>query len=1118
MSLRLTSLFVFLSFFGFTQDYEVRISNITDENGIDVPSTFGIAEDNLGFIWFGTVGGLYRYDGYRMKVFRIDEDNPNSISSNTIRALLYDSIRNQLYVGTQFGGLNILDLNKQQFTKFIPDINKPDAISNNSIWSLMLDKHGKLWLGMENNQLNIFDPDKKQFRNVKLVSQDNNQFKGSCTIRSLFQDKAGNIWVGTDNHGLYMIDSYGIQAHFYEEYHNKNALKNNFVTSVCNDNNGNFWMATFGAGVAKFNVDKGYFNHIANRQEENKGPISGLAYSIIADDENNLWIGTEYGLSVMNTETYKAKHYVQQFSSNEGLTDNRIRKLFRDSNGILWIGTEAGVDKLVQQSNFKSFKHKSSNTNSIPGGIVRAIYKDADDVLWIGLIDKGLVSYNDSTRIFTHFINHDEISGDIICYQVSAILEDSEGNFWIGDWEKGLLKFDRKKKKYTYVLSAFFGNPKLLDNRVQSIKEDGKGILWLGTESGIVRFDYKNNQIEYLTHNPKRPNSLSGNAVQAQALEIDYKGNLWAGTWANGLNYVEIKQSNPLKYKVHRYLKTDEDQFLSNNNVISLYQQGDSILWVGTFGGGLNKFNINTKRIKHYDIADGLPNNIIFAIKPGSANTLWLSTDYGLSKFNYITNEFTNFDATDGLQDEHFFWGAAYQAINGEIYFGGINGLNNFHPEDVVNQKVNKTLVLTDIRVSNKSLPLETPYEKTNFLNLPYYQNYLSFDFALLDYVTLKKRKFKVKLVGLDTDWKDIGNQQTVNYPNLKPGNYKLKIVLQDGNTKAIDSIKEIEIIINSPWYLKWWSISIYVLTFISLLYSIYAIRIKVLLVQKRNLAIKIKERTQEIVAKSTLLAQQNEEISEQKEELAEKNSQLSEALEKISEIKEKAIQSEKMASLGVLAAGVAHEINNPLNYIQGGVFGIEQNLVDNKCGHANQNRTFLNAIKEGVSRVVAIVSSLDQFSRENESLAESCNIKQIVNNCFVILSSQLKNRISVENKMQANIDYLVKGSQGKLHQAFLNIITNAEQAIKNKGLITIDAIHEGDKIKISIIDNGKGIQKEVLHRITEPFFTTKDPGEGTGLGLSLSYRIIQEHGGQLLFESEVGKGTKVDVILPIGQ
>ncbi|MFN8259177.1 MAG: ATP-binding protein [Bacteroidales bacterium] len=250
-----------------------------------------------------------------------------------------------------------------------------------------------------------------------------------------------------------------------------------------------------------------------------------------------------------------------------------------------------------------------------------------------------------------------------------------------------------------------------------------------------------------------------------------------------------------------------------------------------------------------------------------------------------------------------------------------------------------------------------------------------------------------------------------------------------------------------------------------------------------------------------------NKVIQHQKDELEKTLNELREAQTQL-------IQSEKMASIGTLTAGVAHEINNPLNYLMGAGSGLEDYFAINGSSDKGRTDFLLSSIRVGIERISNIVNGLNHFSRNNENLDEVCDIHSIIDNCLVILQNKIKHKAVIEKKYSIN-PLIIKGNLGKLHQAFLNILTNSVQAIPVKGNIEIKTLFDENLVSIEITDDGVGIEKKNIKQVTDPFFTTKPPGEGTGLGLSISYTIIKEHGGKLEIESELNKGTKVKITLP---
>jgi C4-dicarboxylate-specific signal transduction histidine kinase len=278
-----------------------------------------------------------------------------------------------------------------------------------------------------------------------------------------------------------------------------------------------------------------------------------------------------------------------------------------------------------------------------------------------------------------------------------------------------------------------------------------------------------------------------------------------------------------------------------------------------------------------------------------------------------------------------------------------------------------------------------------------------------------------------------------------------------------------------------------------------------------------VAERTIDLGAVNEELKATNEELSEKNIIIRAQNEELISTLEQLKETQSHLIQAEKMASLGVLTSGVSHEINNPLNFIMGGYLGLESYFREDNRHHNDEITFLLESIKIGIERTGDIVRGLNQFSRDNENFREDCNIPSIIDNCLLILNNQLKGRIVIE-KQYNDITLIIPGNIGKLHQLFINILINSIQAIEKAGSITIETFFQGKNFMVEIEDTGKGISRENLKRIMDPFFTTQDPGKGVGLGLYIATTIMQQHNGFINIKSDLNEGTKVTVGLPLAR
>jgi signal transduction histidine kinase len=357
-----------------------------------------------------------------------------------------------------------------------------------------------------------------------------------------------------------------------------------------------------------------------------------------------------------------------------------------------------------------------------------------------------------------------------------------------------------------------------------------------------------------------------------------------------------------------------------------------------------------------------------------------------------------------------------------------------------------------------------------------------------------------------ENDWNYVDYKRYATYTNLDPGEYTFMVKATNNDGVWNEVPTTIKITITPPYWQTQWFRIFMILFLLGLILLIINWRTRRLKLQKELLEIKVRERTNDLENVNTKLEERQKEILQQSEELKATLNQLHQTQNQL-------IQSEKMASLGILSAGVAHEINNPLNYIMGAYEGLDDYF--NETGSDDSKiPILLNGIKTGIDRVSAIVNGLNQFSRNNETLSEKCDIHSIINNCLVMLNNQLSERITV-TKSYFSEEIRIEGNVGKLHQVFINIFSNSIQAIDKKGSIIISTNKIGENCIIEVSDSGCGINPENLPKVTDPFFTTKDPGKGTGLGLSITYNIIRDHKGAIEFHSELNKGTTVKITLP---
>ena len=285
--------------------------------------------------------------------------------------------------------------------------------------------------------------------------------------------------------------------------------------------------------------------------------------------------------------------------------------------------------------------------------------------------------------------------------------------------------------------------------------------------------------------------------------------------------------------------------------------------------------------------------------------------------------------------------------------------------------------------------------------------------------------------------------------------------------------------------------------------------------IHQNNLQLLVEEKTKELDAAIAELQTINNQLSEKNNIINKQNSELIETLDQLKQTQNQLLLAEKMASLNILTSGFAHEINNPLNYILGGLTGLENYFRQSGNQNNEQTDLFIDSIKTGVARASSLVSELNQLSYRKDTFRDDCTLHPLIENCLLLLKDRLRPNVSVKKTFTEN-EIVIWGNIRQLHQLFINILLNAIQSICNEGSILITTSTKNDLCTVEITDSGCGISKDHLSKITDPFFTTKEPGEGTGLGLSIAYNIIQTHGGQIDFKSQINKGMTVTITLPV--
>jgi ligand-binding sensor domain-containing protein/DNA-binding CsgD family transcriptional regulator len=644
----------------------------------------------------------------------------------------------------------------------------------------------------------------------------------------------GIMWIGTEGGGLNSFDpKTGKFSRFLHHPDVPDSLSSNTVSAVIEDSNGNLWVGTI-EGLDRFDRKTKRFIHYKHHYEDASSLSNNKINTIFEDSQGRLWIGTDGGglnlLKSLSEKTFVSYHH--QPNNSYSLGHNKILSIMEDNTGCIWIGTFGSgvnrIDPLKQQFNYYYFDSNDSNSQ------VFSLCEDKDGILWIGTYGSGLKAYNPDTGNFTSYQYNSGDSQSLSSNDVIAIYEDKGGVLWICTWGGGINRFNRDTgtfTRYTYLEASNKGPG---SNYILCICEDQEDNLWIGTwGGGLNLFLPEKNEFVYYKNDPRNPQSLRG--IEATFIHPDsgQEEFLWVGTYSSGLERFNRNSGN---FKHYPHVPGNSNS-LSHNWVLSIYiaPNNPDILWIGTFGGGLNKLNKKTNQWQLYTEDDGLCNNTIVGILEDKNRNLWLSTHKGLSRFDPEKEDFKNYYADDGLQHNEFNHGAFYKARGGRFYFGGINGVSAFFPEEIIKNLYKPPVVITEFKVLNReNFQLKKSILETKEITLSW-KDVFSIEFAALNYTSPGKNRYAYKLEGLEDKWIQLNHKREIILSSLPPGKYVLRVKGSNNDGIWNEEGTSIKIIITPPFYSTWWFRVIVFLLVIFIVYYWHQSRMKRLTLQLKT-------------------------------------------------------------------------------------------------------------------------------------------------------------------------------------------------------------------------------------------------------------------------------------------
>ncbi|MEJ2636834.1 MAG: two-component regulator propeller domain-containing protein [Calditrichia bacterium] len=784
-------------------------------------------QDSFGFMWIGTHEGLLRYDGLAIKQYsRIPYDS-SSLSNNWVFDIAEDC-RGNLWLATFGGGLNYFDQRTELFRHFT---GTSGPIKNNFITKLIVDDDGSLWFssllyGL--THLKLDDNGNPQYTHYTFFDEPvTKSIPTKNSVLTMCKDKQDLIWIGTAIAGLLRFDPKTGEAKNYQhDPKNPASISNNTISSLCEDDSGNIWIGTGhgnvspGGGLNMFDRKTEEFKHFRHDRDNGSSIGSDNLTSLLIDHEGILWIGTlDNYFDTVPICDLLAKKY-PSFNHHKNLPKRSIISMYQDRMGNIWIGVFMAMEAYKmdrQQYPFAIFSKNDNYPNSLTRNSTSCVFVDRPGRIWFNT--EGLDMYNPTTNKFRHYYHHQNDTTGLSENMISSIQETADGKIWIATLHNGIDILDPVTGKFEHIRYRAKDTINVRSNSIDAILARKNNDIWIASKDiGIQLYEKETGSLHTFVLDPG-----TNEDFMVHNLFEDRLGVLWIGTYNAGLYSLSLDEH--YNSKIQRYGHDPQNSNSLSSNTISDILQPEIIdtssLWIAT-DGGLNRFDLKTKTFEHFYHEDGLASNYVLQILEDDAGNLWFSTTKGLSVFRIRSGKFRTYGKADGV---HFtsFWSLSQTSAkgpDGRLYFAGGDGVLGFQPREIMENPNIPPVWITDIKMNYKSVRLDTAIQFKKTLKLTHRQNAFSLEFAALNFTNSAKNQFKYKMEGFQDDWIDIGNERTVSFTNMDPGEYVFRVMGSNNHGIWNEEGAAVRIVITPPWWKTGWAYSAYTLLIAILLFG----------------------------------------------------------------------------------------------------------------------------------------------------------------------------------------------------------------------------------------------------------------------------------------------------------
>jgi ligand-binding sensor domain-containing protein/two-component sensor histidine kinase len=807
---------------------KIQFNHFSIDHGLSQTVFTSTLQDRKGYMWFGSINGLIKFDGYKFTEYNYVPNDKKSLPANDVKKLCEDSSGNIWMAAESSHVLSKFDPHTESFSVFQKNEKNQSEGLPGFVQSMVTDKQGKVWIGTGQG-LCFYDA-----ASGKIIHLDKIIFPDTLCSRNIYClmiDHTGFLWIGTAN-GINVYDPLHKRIKLFDPRDKNYAGFSKEVQCILEDHSGNIWIGTQSEDVTKrglycYTPAKGtskLYTHAAN--SNSIGP--GFINTLVEDRYNNIWVGMyEGGISIYQSRTDNFINYRGDASDRYSLSSDHVMSIFEDRSGVTWIGTNGGglntcylaPKKLdVYQNYDKEF------TTHYP----LSLYKNRHGKIYLTTFGTGVSEFDPAKGSFIPYKYDKSDKESIYCYNA---FEDSGENLWSASFNEGLHKLDRKTGKFITIHSIKDNADTTFHNISNCIAEDQNKRLWIGTNKGLKCYNLKEKKYSAAEDLFRDASLLSSATIVS--LYCDNDGILWI-SGDNGLTLFNTKSG-----QIKNFRHDDRNpNSLSDDHVTSFYDDGYNKLWIGTEGGGLNEFDKKTEQFVAFTTKAGMPDNSIYGILADNSGNLWLETNKGICKFTPPSAKnnkpvFRIYNMSDGLPGCEFYYNTCAKANDGTFYFASKKGLIAFKPEELKDNPNIPAVAITSLNVFNKTILsddstgiLKCPIDETKKIKLSYQQNNLTFSFAALNYVRPEKNSYAYKLEGYDKDWiYTDANKRFASYTNLDAGEYTFKVKASNNDNVWNEEGTAIQLVITPPWWRTLWFRLLCLFVVVIALYSIYYIR-----------------------------------------------------------------------------------------------------------------------------------------------------------------------------------------------------------------------------------------------------------------------------------------------------